>query len=121
MATVRRPGPTLRRARVIGSSAADATRYAKEELEREQDRLKAARQALTTFRTRTRIVDPTADIQGQMGLLNSLQTKLADAIIERELLLIQTSSETDPRVVQAQNKIDVIEAQIDEERQRFGV
>lgn len=98
---------------------ADATRYAKEELERAQGRLKEVRQELTAFRTRTRIVDPTADIQGQMGLLNSLQTKLADAIIERELLL-ESSSSTDPRVVQANKKIEVIRAQIDEERNRFG-
>lgn len=98
---------------------ADATRYAKEELENEQDRLKSARQALTAFRSRTRIVDPTADIQGQMGLLNSLQAKLADAIIERELLL-ESSSSSDPRVTQAQKKIEVIEAQIEEERGQFG-
>ncbi|MFZ5964876.1 sugar transporter [Thalassococcus sp. BH17M4-6] len=98
---------------------ADATRYAKEELEREQARLRTARQALTAFRSRTRIVDPTADIQGQMGLLNSLQAKLADAIIERELLL-ESSSSSDPRVLQAQKKIEVIEAQIDEERGQFG-
>lgn len=98
---------------------ADATRYAKEELEREQARLKTARQALTAFRSRTRIVDPTADIQGQMGLLNSLQLRLADAIIERELLL-ETSSLEDPRVMQARKKIEVIKAQIDEERDRFG-
>lgn len=97
----------------------DTTRYAKEELEREQERLKSARQALTAFRSRTRIVDPTADIQGQMGLLNSLQAKLADAIIERELLL-ESSSASDPRVLQAQKKIEVIEAQIDGERDRFG-
>ena len=98
---------------------ADATRYAKEELEREQARLRSARQALTTFRSRTRIVDPTADIQGQMGLLNSLQAKLADAIIERELLL-ESSSPNDPRVTQAQKKIEVIESQINEERGQFG-
>lgn len=98
---------------------ADATRYAEEELLRSQDRLKTARQAVTAFRNRTRIVDPLADIQGQMGLLNSLQAKLADAIIERELLL-ETSSPEDPRVRQAQRRIEVIEAQIEQERDQFG-
>ena len=98
---------------------ADATRYAKEELDRAQDRLKEARQAITGFRNRTRIVDPRADIQGQMGLITSLQAKLADAIIERQLLL-ETSSESDPRVIQANRRIEVIREQIEEERAQFG-
>lgn len=98
---------------------ADATRYAEEELSNAEDRLKVANQQLTAFRNRTQIVDPSADIQGQMGLLNSLQAQLAEAIINHELLL-QTSSESDPRVVQEQRRIDVIQQQIRDERQRFG-
>lgn len=98
---------------------ADTTRYAEEELNRAVERLKNARKAQTAFRNRTGIVDPSADIQGQMGLLNSLQAKLADAIIERELLL-ESTNEKDPRVVQAQRRIEVIQQQIDEERERFG-
>lgn len=98
---------------------ADATRYAKEELENAQARLKGARQALTAFRSRTRIVDPTADVQGQMGLLNSLQAKLADAIIERQLLA-ESTSPNDPRLSQAEKMIEVIRAQINEERGQFG-
>ena len=57
----------------------DATRYAREELDRGVERLKAAKAAMTAFRSRTRIVDPLADIQGQTGLLNSLQEQLAAA------------------------------------------
>lgn len=98
---------------------ADAIRYAQEELEHEQERLRSARQALTAFRSRTRIVDPTADIQGQMGLLNSLQSQLAEAMIARDML-IDASSTTDPRVTQAQKKIEVIEAQIEQERRQFS-
>lgn len=97
----------------------DATRYAKQELDRAVERLKIARQAQTAFRNRTGIIDPSADVQGQMGLLNSLQAKLADAIIERELLL-ETTTSGDPRVVQAARRIEVIRQQIDEERTRFG-
>lgn len=97
----------------------DATRYAEEELERAQNRLKTTRQATTAFRNRTRIVDPSADIQGQMGLLNSLQAQLAAAIIERELLL-ESAGDTDPRVVQANRRIEVIRNQIDLERGQFG-
>lgn len=98
---------------------ADATRYAEEELAQAEERLKIANRELTAFRNRTQIVDPSADIQGQMGLLNSLQAQLAKAIIEHELLL-QTSSQNDPRVVQEQRRINVIRQQIHAERQRFG-
>lgn len=97
----------------------DATRYARQELDTALDRLKRARTAQTAFRARTGIIDPSADVQGQMGLLNSLQAKLADAIIERELLL-DTTTPNDPRVTQAARKIDVIRHQIEEERARFG-
>ncbi|WP_458722372.1 sugar transporter [Shimia sp. W99] len=97
----------------------DATRYAKEELDQAVERLKRARQALTLFRNETRIVDPSADIQGQMGLLNSLQAQLAETFIELDLL-IETSSPSDPRVLQAKRKITVIEKRIEDERRKLG-
>lgn len=50
----------------------DGTRYAREKLAVAVERLKGAREALTEFRSRTQFVDTTADIQGQMGLVNTL-------------------------------------------------
>lgn len=99
---------------------ADSIRYAEEELAQAEDRLTTASQALTVFRNRTQIVDPLADIQGQMGLVNSLNAQMAEAQIELELLL-DNSSESDPRVQQAQRKMIAIQKLIDEERARFGV
>ncbi len=98
----------------------DATRYAREELAVAVQRLKEARQALTRFRSVTRIVDPTADIQGQMGLLNSLDAQLANSFIELNMLL-ETSSGDDPRAAQARRRIDVIQGLIEQERQKFGM
>lgn len=98
----------------------DVTGYAREELDLAVARLKAARQALTLFRNETQIVDPTADIQGQMGLLNSLQAQLADALIELDLLAT-TTNQNDPRAVQARRRIEVIEKRIEEERRKLGV
>lgn len=97
----------------------DATRYAREELDLAVERLKVAREAVTAFRSRTQIVDPSADIQGQMGLLNTLQAQLADALIELDLLR-ETTREGDPRVAQATRRIDVIRARIADEREKFG-
>lgn len=98
---------------------ADAMRYAEEELARAEDRLLVSNQSLTSFRNRTQIVDPVADIQGQMGLLNSLNAQMAEAQIELELLL-DGSAESDPRVTQTNRKIAAIQKLIDEERSSFG-
>ncbi|WP_245897951.1 sugar transporter [Pseudoprimorskyibacter insulae] len=98
----------------------DATRYAREDLEQAVARLKSAREALTRFRSETRIVDPSADIQGQLGLVNSLEAQLAGAIIELNLLL-ETARDSDPRVETAQRRISVIQTLIEEERQKFGL
>ena len=100
------------------TARADATRYAVEELEAAVERLKLARQALTEFRTRTQIVDPEADIQGRMGVLNNLQQQLAQALIEFDLLR-DTANASDPRLVQAQRRIDVIRDRILREREEF--
>lgn len=98
----------------------DATRYAREDLELAVERLKAARESLTAFRISSEIVDPTADIAGQMGLLNLLQSQQVEALIEFDLLNNSTR-DGDPRLEQARRRIDVIEDRIREERQKFGV
>ena len=98
----------------------DTIRYAREELTKAQAQLKAARQALTRFRNETKIVDPTADVQGQMGLLNTLQQQLAAALIEQDLL-VDIARANDPRLEQAARKIVVIRKRINEERETFGI
>src|SRR5690606_5796740 len=91
-----------------------------EELERSTERLRMARIALTQFRSRTQIIDPSADIQGQMGLLSNLQQQQAGAMIELALLR-ETASPDDPRIAQGERRIAVIEAMIAEERRKLGV
>lgn len=98
----------------------DSIRFTREELANSVERLKTARQALTQFRNRTQIVDPSIDTQNQMGLLITLQQQLADALIEFDLLQ-DTTRENDPRVTQAQRRIDVIENRINEERRKLGL
>jgi capsular polysaccharide transport system permease protein len=97
----------------------DATRYAAQDLEASVERLKQAREALTQFRLANQIVDLTADIQGQMGLLNNLQGQLAAALIDLDLL-VGTARDGDPRLIQAQRRIEVIRARIEDERRKFG-
>jgi capsular polysaccharide transport system permease protein len=97
----------------------DATRYARAEVDRSVERLKQARSELTAFRLRTRIVDPQADLQGQMGVLNSLQAQLADSLVELDLLR-GSAREDDPRIQQASRRIEVIESRLASEREKFG-
>ncbi|MEZ5747514.1 MAG: hypothetical protein R3E00_13290 [Paracoccaceae bacterium] len=98
----------------------DALRYAREELETAVARLKAARQAITEFRNRTQIVDPTSDVQGQLGLLATLQQQLAAALIEKDILAA-TANAADPRLPSSDLRISVIEERIKEERRKLGI
>lgn len=97
----------------------DSMANARSELDDALDRLSAARTALSAFRARTQILDPLADIQGRMGVLNNLQQQLAETLVEFDLLNQSVDSE-DPRLRQLRRRIEVIEARIIEERQNFA-
>ncbi len=97
----------------------DAVRYAREELTLAEDRLRAAREAMTLFRVRNQIVDPATDFQAQAGLVGSLENQLAEAQIEIDLLA--GAADTDPRLVQARRRAEVIVARIAAERAKVGV
>lgn len=98
----------------------DAIGYAREELGQAEDRLKEARVSLQAFRNRTQLVDPTMQTQTQSGLIGALEGQLADAQIERRLLQ-ETARANDPRIRQTELKIEVIKAQIAEERSELGL
>lgn len=97
----------------------DATRFARSELNRSQQRLTETRQALTAFRMRTQIVDPMADLAGQMGVLNSLQNQLAEALISLDMLR-ENARPDDQRIIQAEQRIAAIRSRMAEERSKFG-
>jgi capsular polysaccharide transport system permease protein len=97
----------------------DAMGYARADLDEAVERLKSAREALTRFRTRTRIVDPATDIQGRMGVMANLQQQLAEALIEYDLLA-ETVASSDPRLTTARRQIEVIRSRIASERSNFA-
>ncbi len=97
----------------------DALGYARDELEQARERLAEARVAIAEWRNRNQTVDPTADTQGQMGLVTTLQAQLAEALIELDLLR-DTTRENDPRLAQAERLITVIENRIAAERAVLG-
>lgn len=98
----------------------DSIKYARADLTSAIDTLKTARQSLTRFRNRTQIVDPSIDTQNQMGLLVTLQQKLAEALIASDLLQ-DTTRAGDPRLEQAERRIKVINSRIEAERQNLGI
>ncbi|WP_062563425.1 hypothetical protein [Paracoccus aminovorans] len=97
----------------------DATRLAKAELDKTRDELTTTRQAMTAFRMKSQIVDPQADLAGQMGVLSGLQGQLAEALVAHDMLL-ENAQPTDHRVTQSQQKIDALRRLIDQERGKFG-
>jgi capsular polysaccharide transport system permease protein len=109
-------------ARMINALSAtareDAVRYAREDLTSAQDRLRATREAVTAFRVKNQIVDPTTDFQTQAGLVGRLENELAQAQIEIDLLADAPAG--DPRLVQAKRRLEVIEARIAAERSKVG-
>ena len=99
----------------------DSIRYAQEDLQNAQESLKQARNAITFFRNVNQIVDPSVDIKGQMGLLNTLQAELAQTLIEADLLAQQGVTIADPRFVRTQRKVKVISKRIEAERSKIGI
>jgi capsular polysaccharide transport system permease protein len=97
----------------------DTMANAEQDLEAALGRLRSSREALAAFRARTQIVDPQADIQGRMGVINNLQQQLAQALVDHDLLL-QVTTDTDPRVRQAMRRIEVINERISQERRNFA-
>jgi capsular polysaccharide transport system permease protein len=97
----------------------DVTRLAKTELDKTRKELTETRQAMTAFRMESQIVDPEADLAGQMGVLSGLQGQLAEALIAHDMLTENTRP-TDNRVTQSQQKIDALRRLIETERSKFG-
>lgn len=101
------------------AARSDLMRYAEEDLAKAVNRLKKTRQALIDFRTRTQIVDPQNDLQGQSGVINNLQQQLAQALVEMDLLT-ETANANDPRVVQQRRRIEAIRQRISSERESLA-
>lgn len=97
----------------------DATRFTREDLSRAEDRLRTAREAMTQFRLQTKIVDPMATLQAEIGILSSLQAQLAEELVQKELLS-KTSSDRDPRITDLNRKVEALRTQIEIERRKFA-
>lgn len=98
----------------------DALQFASGERDKAETRLKAARAAVTDFRNRTQSIDPKSDIRNQVGLLANLQSQLAEAMIDSDMLDASTQN-TNARGTHAATRIKVIEGRIAAERAKLGL
>jgi capsular polysaccharide transport system permease protein len=98
----------------------DAVRFAREELAEAEDHLRDVRAELADFRQAHSLVDPSADVAGQSGLLNALNAELAQALVDRDVLT-SYAAEGDQRVIQADRRIAAITERIEDERATLGV
>lgn len=97
----------------------DVMRYASADLEQSIERLKAAREAMTQFRSRNLLVDPDTEVALQTGIMMALEEMQSDARIELGVIR-RSASENDPRIAQAEQRLEVIERRIAEERSKLG-
>lgn len=106
--------------RLAEQARGDAIRYARVDLDEAEAHLRDVRRQMADFRREHQMVDPQADLEGQMGLLGALQQELAKALVERDMLLTYAEPD-DPRVQQANRRITAISDRIEDERANLGV
>ena len=106
--------------RLNDTARADALRFASDERSMAEKRLRSARAAVTNFRNRTQTIDPASDLQSQAGLLAKLQSQLAEALIDSDMLAASTQN-ANARGTQAATRIKVIETRIAAERAKLGL
>lgn len=97
----------------------DAMRFASEDVELAEERLREIRRRVRVFRSANDLIDPTAIVNTQMGVIAILQEQLADALVSRDTVLTFAGAE-DQRVRNLDRRIEAIRSQIDSERQRIG-
>lgn len=100
-------------------AAEDTRSYARRDLDAAFELVVSTRQAMTAFRNKHQIVDPLADLSSQSSIIAQLQQELATTMIELDTLRDSMPGE-DPRVGPLENRIRVIEARIQAEREKVG-
>ena len=97
----------------------DAVRFAEADLTDAERGLRALRGQLAQLRDQTRMIDPAADVAGQMGVIGALQAELAEVLIGRDTL-IAYARPTDHRVIKADRRIAALRDRIAAERSALG-
>lgn len=97
----------------------DVTRYSKQVLDENQQKLAEARMAVLDFQVRNNIVDPSNVVSNQLSAVAMLNQELTNAEVELDLLT-GTLPTTDPRIANLKRRIEVINNRITVERAKVG-
>ena len=97
----------------------DSIKYARDELDRALELLQNVRAKMVLFRSEYQLVDPETELGMQAGVINALQSQLSELLIENDLL-ISSSTSDDPRLEEIQERINIVNLRIAEERSKFS-
>lgn len=97
----------------------DATKFAREDLEIAEGRLKEIRLKIRKFRNENQIIDPEAEAANQLGLLSALEAELAEELVEQDILRSYTN-QNDTRISRGQRRIAAIRNQISQEKSNIN-
>ena len=97
----------------------DAIALAQAEVGRAEQRIRAAQEAMRQYRERTVILDPQAVASGLYSLVNQLEGEITKTTAElaEAMTYMQTDS---PRVVMLQNRLEVLQKQLQNEKARLA-
>jgi capsular polysaccharide transport system permease protein len=97
----------------------DAVRQSQQEVQRTEDRLKAARTAVQAFRDKEQEVDPSKKADAQLSVLGKLELDLTTFRARRNTLL-QYMGEGAPTIAYIDSQIRALERQVTDERAKLG-
>lgn len=97
----------------------DAIALAQAEVGRAEQRIRSAQEAMRQYRERTVILDPQAVASGLYSLVNQLEGEITKTTAElaEAMTYMQTDS---PRVVMLQNRLEVLQKQLQTEKARLA-
>ena len=101
------------------NARSDALRFAREEVELQEVRIRDALSAIRDFRASEQSVDPSASAALEIQLIASLESRLID-LNARISALRQTLDEDAPSMKALRRNVEALEAQITERRQAIG-
>ena len=97
----------------------DAIAFAEQDLREAEARLREIRLQLREFRAEGQQIDPTADTEQVMGVVQALEGELAEMLIDRAVLIRRVGPE-DSRITRLDERIEATEARIADERAKIG-
>ena len=97
----------------------DTLQFARGEVDKSEERVRKASDAITAFRSKTLSMDPGEETRGALKIVAELEAKL----VETRAHLIEAKSfmqNNSPQVEVLQSKVNALEKQVQDERQRLA-